>query len=426
MERIKKRSQTWIESLIAALVLLLPLVIFPLSQDAFELPKLMVARLFVFSLIIIWIKGELSKNGLKELSSRLFSSHLDLPVWTFLAVSILATIFSTNSDLSWRGMYYFYFEGLQAIIIYWMLYVVVKNRVSETGREKVNKAILIGSAFVGLYAIIQKLGFDPLPWLSSPRPRVWSTLGNPNFLGAYLAMVIPLAVDRVTELRRIGRQKLYLIALLGVLLSALAFSASRAAFVALVIALMVWAVLKTKAQGNFCRWILMVVAVSLFIIISGRLVERKAQPGPVTRMASLANWKEPNIASRLEGWKVALIMVEKRPLLGYGLDTFGLHFRRFMPDGYEKLTKQNGNPAYAHNELLQKAATTGLLGVGIYLWLITSMVCIGWRSAHRANVPGLLAAGAAFIVQNQFGFGMITCSVLFWLILGLIGQERSK
>jgi len=426
MERIKKGSQTWIESLIAALVLLLPLVIFPLSQDAFELPKLMVARLFVFSLIIIWIKGELSKNGLKELSSRLFSSHLDLPVWTFLAVSILATIFSTNSDLSWRGMYYFYFEGLQAIIIYWMLYVVVKNRVSETGREKVNKAILIGSAFVGLYAIIQKLGFDPLPWLSSPRPRVWSTLGNPNFLGAYLAMVIPLAVDRVTELRRIGRQKLYLIALLGVLLSALAFSASRAAFVALVIALMVWAVLKTKAQGNFCRWILMVVAVSLFIIISGRLVERKAQPGPVTRMASLANWKEPNIASRLEGWKVALIMVEKRPLLGYGLDTFGLHFRRFMPDGYEKLTKQNGNPAYAHNELLQKAATTGLLGVGIYLWLIISMVWIGWRTAYRTKVPGLLAAGVAFIVQNQFGFGMITCSVLFWLILGLIGQERSK
>jgi len=298
--------------------------------------------------------------------------------------------------------------------------------VSETGREKVNKAILIGSAFVGLYAIIQKLGFDPLPWLSSPRPRVWSTLGNPNFLGAYLAMVIPLAVDRVTELRRIGRQKLYLIALLGVLLSALAFSASRAAFVALVIALMVWAVLKTKAQGNFCRWILMVVAVSLFIIISGRLVERKAQPGPVTRMASLANWKEPNIASRLEGWKVALIMVEKRPLLGYGLDTFGLHFRRFMPDGYEKLTKQNGNPAYAHNELLQKAATTGLLGVGIYLWLIISMVWIGWRTAYRTKVPGLLAAGVAFIVQNQFGFGMITCSVLFWLILGLIGQERSK
>jgi len=426
MERIEKKSQTWIENLIAALVLLLPLVIFPLSHDAFELPKLMVARLFVFGLIIIWIRREVSGNGFKGLSGRLFSSHLDLPVWTFLAVSILATIFSTNSGLSWRGMYYFYFEGLQAIIIYWMLYLVVKNNVGETGQEKVIKAILIGSGFVGLYAIIQKLGLDPLPWLSSPRARVWSTLGNPNFLGAYLAMVIPLAIDRVTESGRTGGRKLCLVTLLGVLMFALALTASRAAFVALLIALVVWAVVKTKTRGNFRRWIPTVVAVSLFIILAGRLVERKAQQGPVTRMASLANWKEPNIASRFKGWKVALIMVDKRPLLGYGLDTFGLHFRRFMPDGYEKLTKENGNPAYAHNELLQKAATTGLVGVGVYLWLIISVVWTGWSTAHRPKVPGLLAAAVAFIVQNQFGFGMITCSVLFWLISGLLAQERSE
>jgi len=233
-------------------------------------------------------------------------------------------------------------------------------------------------------------------------------------------------VDRVTELRITRRQKLYLIALLGVLLFALAFTASRAAFVALLVALVVWVVLKTKTQGNFRRWILMVVAVSLFIILAGKLAERKSQPGPVTRMASLANWKEPNIASRLSGWKVALIMVEKRPLLGYGLDTFGLHFRKFMPDEYEQLTMQNANPAYAHNELLQKAATTGLVGVGVYLWLIISVVWVGWRTVHRAKVPGLLAASVAFIVQNQFGFGMVTCSILFWLILGLLSQERRK
>lgn len=426
MERIEKRYQTWIERLIAVLVFLLPLVIFPFSEDAFALPKLMVVRLFTFGLIILWIKGKVGGNGLRGLSRSLFSSPLDLPVLAFLVVSILATIFSTNSGLSWRGMYYFYFEGLQAIIIYWMLYLVVKNSVSERGREMVIKAILFGSGFVGVYAIIQKLGLDPLPWLSSPRPRVWSTLGNPNFLGAYLAMVIPLAIDRITGLGRTRRHKLCLIALLGVLLSALAFTASRGAFVALLIALTVWTVVKIKTQGNFRRWILVVVATLLVIILAGKLVERKAQQEPFTRMVSLVNWKEPNIASRLSGWKAALIMVEKRPLLGYGLDTFGLHFRRFMPEGYEQLTRQNANPAYVHNELLQKAATTGLAGVGVYLWLIISVVWIGWRGAHQPMVPGLLAASVAFIVQNQFGFGMITCSILFWLILGLLGQERSK
>lgn len=426
MERIEKRYQTWIEKLITVLVFLLPLVIFPLSQDAFALPKIMVARLFAFGLIILWIKGEVSRNGLKGLSGSLFSSYLDLPVLAFLGVSLLATIFSTNSGLSWRGMYYFYFEGLQAIILYWMLYLVVKNSVSERGREMVIKAILFGAGFVGVYAIIQKLGLDPLPWLSSPRPRVWSTLGNPNFLGAYLAMVIPLAIDRITESGRTRRHKLCLIALLGVLLSALVFTASRAAFVALLIALAVWVVIKIKTQGKFPRWTLPVVAILLLIILVGSLVERKAQRGPFTRMVSFVDWKEPNIASRLSGWKAALIMVEKRPLLGYGLDTFGLHFRRFMPEGYEQLTKQNANPAYAHNELLQKAATTGLVGAGVYLWLIISVVWIGWRTAHQPKVPGLLAASVAFIVQNQFGFGMITCSIIFWLILGLLGQKRRK
>lgn len=426
MERIEKRYQNWIERLIASLVFLLPLVIFPLSQDAFALPKLMVARLFVFGLIILWIKGEVSRNGLRGLSRSFFSSPLDIPVWAFLAVSLLATIFSTNSGLSWRGMYYFYFEGLQTIILYWMLYLVVKNSVSERGREMVIKAILFGAGFVGVYAIIQKLGLDPLPWLSSPQPRVWSTLGNPNFLGAYLAMVIPLAVDRVTESGRTRGHKLYLIILLAVLLSALTFTGSRAAFVALLAALVVWAVVKVKTQGNFRRWILLVGAILLMIILVGTLVEKKAQRGPFSRMVSLVNWKEPNIASRLSGWKVALLMVEKRPLLGYGLDTFGLHFRRFMPEEYEQLTKRNANPAYAHNELLQKAATTGLVGAGVYLWLIISVVWIGWRTAHQPKVPGLLAASVAFIIQNQFGFGMVTCSILFWLILGLLGQKRRK
>jgi hypothetical protein len=66
-------------------------------------------------------------------------------------------------------------------------------------RERQVTALIVGSAPVTLYGLIQALGLDPLPWAIDAVSPVLSTLGRSNFLGAYLALVSPFILARLWE-----------------------------------------------------------------------------------------------------------------------------------------------------------------------------------------------------------------------------------
>jgi hypothetical protein len=126
---------------------------------------------------------------------------------------------------------------------------------------------------------------------------------------------------------------------------------------------------------------------------------------------------------RLYIWRETVSMILDRPLLGHGPDNFAEPFR---PYAGEDLQGAIGNDDgrgrtlrvdRAHNDLLQVAATTGLLGLAAYLWIFVSF----FRHAYRhGGWPLLALAGAvlAYALQLQTAFPSIATSVVFWGILG--------
>jgi O-antigen ligase len=124
-----------------------------------------------------------------------------------------------------------------------------------------------------------------------------------------------------------------------------------------------------------------------------------------------------SVTTRLMMWRDTIPMIMDRPLLGYGPDNFAEPFERyegedlraFFPDEY--IDK-------AHNEFLQVAATTGLLGLAAYLWVFVSY----FRNAYRSGGWPLLAlAGGvlAYILQLQTAFTTMAFGITFWAILGV-------
>jgi putative inorganic carbon (HCO3(-)) transporter len=58
------------------------------------------------------------------------------------------------------------------------------------------KLFLLTASSVALYGIVQYFGFDPIPrdfFRMQWSGRAFSTMGNPNFLGSYLTLALPIS-----------------------------------------------------------------------------------------------------------------------------------------------------------------------------------------------------------------------------------------
>ena len=114
---------------------------------------------------------------------------------------------------------------------------------------------------------------------------------------------------------------------------------------------------------------------------------------------------------RLSYWKVSLLMVRAHSITGVGLGNYGLMYghHQFM-DAYDV--------KMAHNDYLQIAVETGMVGVLFFIafWLYF----IVWGGAHilreqnlsnRLALAGLYAGVLAFLVQAFFDFNFMNPSL---------------
>jgi O-antigen ligase len=134
------------------------------------------------------------------------------------------------------------------------------------------------------------------------------------------------------------------------------------------------------------------------------------EAGPVGRDVS--------VTSRLMMWRDTIPMIMERPLLGYGPDNFAEPFKRYEGEDLRAFFPDGAVIDKAHNEFLQVAATTGLLGLAAYLWIFVSY----FRNAYRSGGWPLFALSGgvlAYILQLQTAFTTIAIGVTFWAILGV-------
>lgn len=171
------------------LLFAVPLYFDTSCRGVFDVPKMTLMRLLSLVIIGAWLlRIILTKEH------KFVRSPMDLPVLSYLLVSIAATIFSVDPFTSLVGAYKRH-EGLTTTISYVLLFFTATN----FGHH--NRKLLHWTAYVGIgvgfiasfYSFIQRAGLDPISWAADVTERAVSTFGNPIFLGSYMAVLIPVA-----------------------------------------------------------------------------------------------------------------------------------------------------------------------------------------------------------------------------------------
>jgi O-antigen ligase len=161
------------------------------TYDQFELPKVVAMRLLTVVLLALWA-WRLALSRTWEWRR----TPLDLPVAVWTLWLLVKTVFSVTPAVSWRGEYE-NFAGSLTQCNYSLLYFIATQHVRT--RDQVRSlllAFLAGAGGASLYALFQALGMDFVGWSSGSviQQRFFSSLGNPNFLGALTIMAMPVAL----------------------------------------------------------------------------------------------------------------------------------------------------------------------------------------------------------------------------------------
>jgi len=458
-EKLLRYCEKAIEYGFYALVFFVPLVVTPFTFELFEFPKM----ILVYFLTILIVAAFLVK-GILVGKFNLRRTPLDLPILLYAISYLLSTIFSIDRYTSIFGYYTRFNGGLLSLLAYVALYYIFvwemgpegpKGKGGKEGkREKFVGALLFSSLLVSIYGILQHFGIDKDYWVQDVQRRVFSTLGQPNWLAAYLVMILPLSLALMTKnskfqisnfksISNIKRQIPKPYTLLSIVLyTAFWFTYSLSGLLGLVVAMAVFLIFVGRENLKsalfpllmvFLAWIV-ISALTLTPTISGR-IQRIFEVIPKVSAAETVASPSPPTGStvkiRLAVWKGTLNLIRDHPFLGTGPETFAYAFLPYRPVELNQTAEWEFLYNKAHNEYLNLAATTGLFGLAAYLWIIGKFILWNTREFRRmkanesesANVrilhAGIFAGWVGVLVSNFFGFSVVTTSLLFWLYMAL-------
>ncbi|MGI9585223.1 MAG: hypothetical protein ACR2N7_06490, partial [Acidimicrobiia bacterium] len=117
----------------------------------------------------------------------------DVAAATFLAVNVVAFGFSIDRRTSLLGEP-LQQVGLVSVVAFAGAYAIARVSVRTPNRlTALVAAASLAGTLAAVYGLAQLAGVDPI-WADLPKGRVFSSIGQPNWLAAYLVLTIPLTV----------------------------------------------------------------------------------------------------------------------------------------------------------------------------------------------------------------------------------------
>jgi O-antigen ligase/tetratricopeptide (TPR) repeat protein len=420
---------------------LLPTLFTTNTLENFEYPKSMWLRACMLcflapALVTGWRYIVRSRMG-KDVSGRspmsaiagqsyalLKSDPMAAGVLLFAASALLSTVTSLNPRVSWWGEHTRY-AGLITILAHVAVFFCARALAGNNlaVMERLLVACLLAGVVAAAFAFLQMAGVDPVGWQFSSAAglfqRPFGTLGHPNHLGAFLAMLLPVAWYFAVPPRRTA------MVICGLILSAgIAVALSRAACLGCVAGAIVLAGAHVGCSWNKIRR-RSVIGLLLLGLLAVAVVGWWNPRGVVSGFRDrLANWSSG--ATRWQIWATSMEIFRDHPIVGTGPDTFQLAFApRRTPAFWRQ--EWNTTPTHAHNEFLHLLATQGVIGALAVLIFLVGLVLAGRRALSREGsrrrlALALLAGLAVFLTVAQFSFTAIGYGSVFLVMAAFLGR----
>ena len=414
---------------------LIPLVFDPAADLPYEPPKVfLITSGIFFSLLVVGVLFLIKDQNFSRRDGRVAWHPLDAAVLVYGLTLVISTFLSRNfwssflgSEERMIGLYYY--------LALFALYFFVRRTASENDWKFFLRTTTFVAALGSLYAIMQWFNLD-LPSLKHAFPlygqtgptRAFSTFGHPNFLGAYLAMVLPFAVYQFFSDSN-QRWRIAALVTSALTLGAILLTYSRGAWLAALAALLwVWFLSKPHPRRWYVERLVPIFlggCALLAVLVVLRPMIQDLRSAAVYRVVSTVDWQRGSTLARVNEWKFALPYLLERPIFGYGFDTYyDVAILREKDPRESSPDFQGADPSVAdrlHNIFLDIAWASGFVGLIAFLALLISAgrtaIERGRSELLRPWIVTVTASLAAYLVGNLFSFDFSLSGLWFFLLL---------
>jgi len=450
-----------------SLFLIAPLLMFHRTSELFEFNKMLFIYLVTGAIGAVWLSRMIVHKRI-ILKNTLFSPVL----LAFFASQVLSTIFSIDRSTSIFGYYGRFNGGLLSIASYVLLYMAFTSnfkgdQLKSAVRTLIHSSI-IGSVLVLLWGLPSKFGYDPSCllftgtfdvgcWTEQFKPtiRVFSTLGQPNWMGAYLAVNFFFGLYYfLISFRKKSTSYMYAAYLLFLMIMLL-FTRSRSSLVAVDMGLLLVAayfvvhygknLLKAKYRapiGIFVGVLIVAILIAKTGVASiDRYITFNMGSNQSKESTAPATPEDENLlitdsfAIRKIVWQGGYSLGLTYPLFGTGVETFAYSYNFVRPVAHNNTSEWDYVYNKAHNEFVNYFATTGVVGLGTYLVflgvVLSQVIHLFKRSSHlefeeRMLLLACFAGFITIIVTNFFGFSITVTNVYLYLLPAFIISLTDK
>lgn len=322
---------------------------------------------------LLWLFG----GRLRQRLSDLAHDPLARAVALFLAFNLAAVAWSPEprAGLNWVSKYH-----------YLLLIPVLATAMRPRFRRLAEHAFLLGATLaVGLTflvasGVLHGVGLDPA------NPAV--TMSHLD-LSMVLAAAALIAFEGAIRRGRAGRQRL-LLGVCGLWLTAgLATNIGRSGQLAFAVTLplmaMVWMRRRSRRRTAITTAATIILLAAAYLAVPRVHQRVDAAAGEIAAALGEGEY-DTNQGNRIAGAIVAGAILREHPLLGTGAGANMVEFRRLLDGPYRALRPAVYWYPHMHNQYLQSATETGLLGLAVMLWLMLRVA----RPRDRFTPRGLL------------------------------------
>jgi O-antigen ligase len=378
-------------------------------QDPFNSPKM-----WIILIISSWLIGHIvakGHNSFKETNIRIFGLLLACFVlFGFIAAVVTDVSFTAFFGENQRRNGFLTYLSLSTFMFAAAIFVRLE------AIKRLNYVAFLTGLILGIYGLMQISGLDFIQW-NNPYNAVISTVGNPNFAAAVMAMMASIVFGSVLNSSFNLYYRIASLCLTGVLLVTIYLSGARQGLIAFAIGIGVYVIIWLYIIKSKLRHILL----GSSLVIGAFSILGMLQIGPLTSYLY-----KGSVTVRGYYWRAGIEMLQDKPIFGVGFDRYGAYFKEFREVGYPLAYGFNITSSNAHNVPIQIFSTTGVFTGIAYLAILGFIV---WRGVlgirnkvgnERLLTASVFSAWLAYQAQSIISIDNIGISIWGWVLGGVV------
>lgn len=261
----------------------------------------------------------------------------------------------------------------------------------------------------GVYTLVQVMKH------MIPENRGWGFGGNTLLsIADVMCMLLPIALVILMDLRfEKVLKRAAAFSVIGTLIG-LVCNKSRGAWLTELIVVPIATFRYLKQNKKY-----LVVFALVFMGMAGYII---SNPQYMQRIYSIINMTtDRSNADRIWTWKSAKLMIQDYPVTGVGLGQFRDKYVRY------KYEQESQNLPHTHNNFIQIAVESGLVGLAGFLYFVLYYLCKSWKNYRNKTNPYDLLIFTTFLAHICL-FGQIDYTLwhgaetqpVFWFLLATL------